>query len=152
MKKNGPRLYQYASEIKHEERISKLAKDLYSEIMSKCEKAAGYGLYEVDVHLNQFKTTEFIDKDCKKKVLSIVSVLLKDLKITNDWKISWIECNNTIPTITARELVDMGYNPAEGDLFARILNGIKVAMIHGSVTNSTIQSQKVWVKNNFPIK
>jgi len=44
----------------------------------------------------------------------------------------------------------MGYNPAEGDLFRRILNDLTQHVKLIGSDGETYQSQITWIKENFP--
>jgi hypothetical protein len=84
--------------------------------------------------------------------LQVLKLLAKDgLCINAQGAISWkptIE-EEQIPLLTARELVQAGYNPGDGDLFKRILQGLQTAIARGEVRNDLLQAQIIWVNENF---
>lgn len=54
-----------------------------------------------------------------------------------------------LPLLTARELVQMGYNPAEGNLFERILEGLRKAIKEGQIRGDYKDGQIAWVKEKY---
>jgi len=109
------------------------------------KRVALYGEHEI-----QFSPPLTNDENVLK---SLKLMFLKDgLSPTEDWCVSWKPLPNEmiIPLLSARDLVSMGYDPSEGDLFRRILNALRKAIAAEEVGNELIQAQIVWVKRNFP--
>jgi len=52
--------------------------------------------------------------------------------------------------ITSRDLIAMNYNPADGDLFRKILETLTEHVKKSGPDAETYQSQIVWIKENFP--
>lgn len=66
---------------------------------------------------------------------------------TFGWRKSKLEL--TMPRIMARDLIQMGYNPARSNLFAQILNGLRRAIENNEVSADSDLAQKDWVRKNF---
>lgn len=66
---------------------------------------------------------------------------------TFDWKRTPMELR--MPRITARDLISMGYNPAQGDLFARILNKLRTAIETNEVSGESELAQREWIRKHF---
>jgi hypothetical protein len=136
------------------------------------EKYARYGCTHITFDMNPQETT-FKDKGIvldnsaylfssfnhnREKVLAKLQVSLKDYKlfIPDDqrfWTVSWKDLSvekHKYPLINARDLVQAGYDPSQGDLFKRILVKLKFAILDGKA-GDTKQSQMSWIKKNFII-
>ena len=84
--------------------------------------------------------------------LAVLKKLAKDgLHVNARGTISWkpLAEEEQVPILTARELVQAGYNPGDGDLFKRILQALQKAIVRGEVRNDLIQAQIIWVNEHF---
>ena len=93
----------------------------------------------VDVH-------DYSDKE-KRETRSLVEknpkMHLKDLGNV------WVVTRRCVPKLTGRELIQMGYNPAENDLFRRIMWDLSDAISRGEVQEDVLDSQILWVKEHW---
>lgn len=133
-------LFTTANALSHEECIINQAEFIYRKIIKKCKQQALFGNMEV--------TVDFVSKN--DQVLRHVIKLLKDqnLHIGEGNVISWSK-SRIVPRLTSRHLVEMGYNPANGDLFRQILDSVRMAIAKGMVSNELIDGQIQWVKEHF---
>lgn len=67
-----------------------------------------------------------------------------------DLKSVWVVKRVCIPKVTGRELIQMGYNPADHDLFRRIMWSLSEAIERGDARDDVLDSQITWVKENWP--
>ena len=105
------------------------------------KRAALYGETEI----------EFIPPDDEYVTKQISILLFKDGFTLDGTILSWkpLPESQIVPLLTTRELIQAGYDPSDGDLFKRILDGLKTAIIKGQVSNDVIQGQIVWVNEHF---
>ncbi len=76
-----------------------------------------------------------------------LSPRINDRTWTFNWKRRALDAK--MPRITARDLISMGYNPANGDLFARILNKLRQAIEANEVSGESELAQREWVRKTF---
>lgn len=134
-------LFAVANSLTLQDCINNEAEYIYRKIIKHCRRQALFGKMEIEL-------SPFLPQDLQ--VLSKVMDLLNQqgLKIRNDNRLSWGRTMVT-PRLTARHLVEMGYNPAEGDLFKRILDSVRTAIVKGLISNEVIDGQIQWVKEHF---
>lgn len=75
-----------------------------------------------------------------------------NLRIENrTWTLEWKRkaADARVPRITARDLIGMGYNPSNGDLFARILTKLRQAIEANEVSGESELAQREWVRKTF---
>lgn len=73
-------------------------------------------------------------------------------KINNRiWLFEWKKPQQelTMPRITTRDLISMGYDPAQGDLFKRILNRLRRAIEVNEVSGESELAQRQWIRKHF---
>ena len=120
------------------------AQEIYRRLVKKMRHAALLGEMQMTVSpVTGFPQTEL------EKLLRADGLEWK--WFTNGLIIYWKPFDPQMPRITARELIQMGYNPSEGDLFKRILDELRRAIAEGRVTNQTADGQIKWVRQMFPI-
>ena len=67
----------------------------------------------------------------------------------NTLTISWNDKEPIIPTISAKDVSEMGYKASDYNI---ILFELRKAIIKGEATIKTPQSQIIWIKEHFPLK
>lgn len=139
------RLWFTCQNISHREAQENRAHTIYRKLVKRMRQAALYGESDLEVGT--------INCDDDESIMDHLNILLaKEGLYIDNGRISWkpSPSEEVIPKLTGRELIQAGYNPADGDLFARILRGLKEAIIRGEVKNDIIQGQIVWVNKHFP--
>lgn len=127
----------------HQESIEHRAATIYRKLVKKMRQAALYG--ETEIQAPPTHPDEYVQ-------LAFLKMLHKaGLAINAHGYISWkpTPAEEEIPILTARELVQAGYDPSDGDLFKRILHALQQAIARGEVRNDLLQAQVIWVNENF---
>lgn len=97
-------------------------------------------------------TKVYIDvKDHTEKDLNEARALIKANRTMSVHEVGdmWIVRRLCVPKITGRDLVKMGYNPAKGDHFRRIMESLAEAIGRQEVGEDNYEGQVLWVKENF---
>lgn len=150
-----------------EVQLNNLCSELIQKMIKHMERFACYGQTQVvfDMKPQEITFKEkgiVIDKNLpyllqlfnREKVLGILKERLSHLTlvITDEerfWLISWkTQKLNINIRVMARDLIQAGYKPSEGDLFKRILVKLQFAILEGKVGDSK-QSQLSWIKRHF---
>lgn len=136
-------LWVISQQTSHQEAIEYQAKVLYRKFVKEMKRAAHCGQTEIQAptpHPDDYVQGFFLQ------------MLQKDgLHVSPNGTVSWqpSASEEQVPILTARELVQAGYNPADGDLFKRILHALNQAIARGEVRNDLIQAQLIWVREHF---
>jgi hypothetical protein len=164
----GKKLSLHSFENNSEEsQLTNLCSDLIRKMYKHMERIACYGstqiVFDMKPHETTFKEKGVVfDKNLscyiqpfgREKVLGMLKKRLSHLTLVimdeeRFWLISWKtqqqHCN---VVVTTRDLVQAGYDPAQGDLFKRILIKLQFAILDGKV-GETKQSQLSWIKREF---
>lgn len=131
-------LWVISQQTSHQEAIEYEAKIKYRKFVKEMKRAAHCGRHEIAAPV-----------DCSDAFLQM---LHKDgLQVSASGTVSWrpSASEEEVPVLTARELVQAGYNPADGDLFKRILHALNQAIARGEVRNDLVQAQLLWVRQHF---
>ncbi len=89
--------------------------------------------------------------ELKKRLINKMSMdgFSSNFKDDQTLTISWDDNEPITPTISAKDVSEMGYNPSQ---FNIILFELRKAIIKGEATIKTKQSQIIWIKEHFPLK
>ncbi len=131
-------LWVISQQTSHQEAIEYEAKIMYRKFVKEMKRAAHCGRHEIQA------PSEYSD--------AFLKMLHKDgLYISESNTVSWrpSASEEEMPVLTARELVQAGYNPADGDLFKRILHALNEAIARDEVRNDLVQAQLIWVREHF---
>jgi hypothetical protein len=150
-----------------ESQLKNLCSDLLRKMFKHMERVACYGstqaVFDMKPHETTYKEKGIIfDKNLsyhlqqfgREKVLGMLKKRLSHLTLVEMdeerfWLISWkTQQQEKYTILTARDLVQAGYDPSQGDLFKRILVKLQFAILDGKV-GETKQSQLSWIKRNF---
>lgn len=156
------------SELQGGLKYDKIALDLFNKLIKLMHKyGSNYGEKAVIFNLSGEPNPNGItpnhllyiyNRFGKESILSKLEKLFKLQNITpiigNDdlWIIKWDEvktANEIVVLITTRDLIQLGYNPANGSLFRDILDQLKLGLIKKEI-KETKQHQLLWIKKNFP--
>lgn len=154
------------------ETFKMLGTEIFEEMSSHMQRMAHYGQLKTTIHfpqsLEDYSPALFIPPTWIRVLRIFYELRAKILKFTRDachaegmfptivedaWTFSW-RVNHTemvITRVTARDLVQMGYKASDGDLFRRIMNRLRGAVMTGEVSADYLEPQKSWVKKHFPI-
>ena len=136
-------LWTTCQQTSHQETVENRAATIYRKLVKRMKQAANYGETELEApppHENEYVQT------------ALERMLCRDgLFINTNGIISWkpLPAEEQIPVLTARDLIQAGYDPSDGDLFRRILFKLKEAIVRGEVPHDVLQAQIVWVSANF---
>jgi hypothetical protein len=145
--------------VTHEESLNQMALSLFEKIHKTMKTLARWGYSEITINLSEMKLFTYIHPDLHEQVRERLLKILNErsffVKICNptDWIIYWkpLPTESKVPRLTSRDLIQAGYNPAQGSLFSDILQGLRTAILKGEVSNDTLQANLLWVKEKFPI-
>ena len=136
-------LWLTSQNISQKDAIENQAATIYIKLIKQMKQAALYGRTECPAP--PIDTLDSYVKD------AVIRLLARDGLTINRGVISWKPRpqEEQIPLLTARELVQAGYNPGDGDLFNQILQKLREAIARGEVSNDIIQGQIIWVNEHF---
>jgi glycine/D-amino acid oxidase-like deaminating enzyme len=137
-------LWTTCQETTHQQGIEHRAATIYRKLIKRAKQAALYGECELSVTV-PLHHDEYVE-------MAVLKRLAKDgLHVNARGAISWKPSaeEEQVPLLTARELVQAGYNPGDGDLFKRILQSLQKAIARGEVRNDLLQAQIIWVNEHF---
>lgn len=136
-------LYATALAIDYETGLDNEANEIYRKMVKKMRRAALSGEFEISwpKPVGQPNLVKRLERLMERDELHFYA----------SWIISWKRAEaGVLPRLTSRELVQMGYNPGDGDLFKRILDQLRQAIADGRVSSQTLDGQIKWVKQAFP--
>lgn len=150
------KLYMITTDTTHENGLEKIATDCFNDLVNRMQQMASYGLLKHNFPLNFV----YIPKGCDdrvmyyfKKKLELAGFKPEDYQITGQEQIEicWKPPSHDvrIPRVTARDLIQAGYDPANQALFGRILKGLREALMNGQVSSESVNAQIFWVKTQF---
>lgn len=144
--------------VSHEESLNQMAQSLYEKIMKKMNILALWGYSDFTFEPNELKLFKYIHTDLHETIKERLCKLFTEkafiVKIgSKEWTIFWKPTPNEskVPRLTSRDLIQAGYNPAQGTLFKDILEGLRGAILRDEVSNDTLQANLLWVKEKFPL-
>jgi hypothetical protein len=145
--------------VSHEESLDQMARSLYEKLMKKINTLASWGYSEFTFEPGELSLFKYIHIDLHETVKTRLYKLFteKSLAVKMDeevWTVFWkpTPSESKVPRLTSRDLIQAGYNPAQGALFKEILEGLRGAILRNEVSNDTLQANLIWVKERFPIK
>jgi len=162
-------LWARSSSISHEAGMQKIASEIHKQITQHLSQVAEYGLHEalVDFYVGGpgvvptvwTKAQKLYPTNCI-AILDRVLILFVEqdniipeiVESYKTWAFNWKPKqtdNVTMPRVTTRDLVAMGYRPENGALFKSILDGLRLVIEQGKVSTDSIDAQKEWIALNF---
>lgn len=160
--------------FKKEDLFQNAVKDLFSDLTTLLIKRTRYQLFTAIVdfsdnsngdncvlyHWKHFCLEAFGDKGERSAILVLLEQRCNSEGLYPDvnqetciWKFIWTGeklGKPILPIITARDLVNMGYNVRDQALFQQILAQLRRAINIGSVDKESSVAQRKWVSDNFP--
>lgn len=161
-------LWHITGQVLQEEALRIVARETYEECTNYMRRLAHLGLWEArillpanpqgeaDVPPSWVRFVRHFDPHHQTRVFKYLKQLFHQdglYPVLNDdvWMVTWKkDSKETIHVrLTARDLVQMGYNPANGDLFNRIMYALRGAIIDGQVHPESVEAQKDWVREHY---
>ena len=150
------KLYFITTDTTHENGLEKIAVDCYNDLLTQMQQIASYGLLKYTFKLKFV----YIPKGCEDRVMHYFIKKLEsagfkpeDYQIAGNEtiEICWKPPSHDIriPRVTARDLIQAGYDPADQALFGRILKGLREALGNGQVSSESVTAQLYWIKENY---
>lgn len=154
------------TDFSQEATLKTMAREMYEEMLSAMRRVAHYGRSEEDFVLRVG------EPNCPPTWIYVMRyyeplayTVLKHLKayfheeglypsVQGDrWSFDWQLASDEIVHIalTARDLIAMGYNPANGRSFYYMMNRLRGAIIEGSVSDHFAEAQRDWIRSHFPL-
>jgi hypothetical protein len=153
-------LQELSNDVPHEEVLRKIAIDSYGKLMKHLKNIAVYGYKETRMNIiatlrpmKNIPNTSGVLRYIREMLVQVGNFQEKDdflLEENGDLWISWKEPKR-IPVLTARDLVQAGYDPGKQERFRVMLEAVRTALIRGELENDLVSTQVAWIRKRFPL-